>query len=1237
MTPSHTHDDQNEASEESSSQPKEVDVNEDEARSADMIDTSASESGPESSEEPRSSDLIKAGQGTVGNEDLVGAVPGQLKTLSTDTRDGPSRTTDQAQPTLAKTTEVSVDSHGIDQVAATEQPKVGVSSPSAAETKTDNILDTSLSANKSASSKPNRYAYLTSYFHDVHGNDDSFQMTFDGIDQQVRSNGGILPKSSRKFRSWWTNSQRSPQARAWLDAGFRVARVDLDKGRVAFQRDWPETTDGSRGHDPNRSHISNDESRGEDRPKGATVPRRRAKSSKYAPIAEYLKSQTTYPIQTTFSELERAIGLALPNSARNHLAWWSNSDTTPQGMAWRGAGFATTGVNLEDEAITFIPVLTTASVRSSDGESGESIDSSIVDKTDVRGSERRHEAVSAGDLSRPSPRKSRTSKYAPLANLLRKQTSFPYTVTFADIGQALGFELPPSATSHAAWWANSEATPQARIWDSVGLASSQVNIGAQTVTFVRKPEKKPKPLQATSRPVDTGTQDASSNLRDLLASQPKSEDRAATLPTRGRKPRTSKYQPLTNLLARQTTFPYQATFADIERALGFALPPSASKHATWWANSPLLPHSKVWYQLGLAVTAADLNARVVTFVRRAKIEKPVRQTDKQKAMIRHAESGTTVPGTGKTRTSKYAPLADFLSRQSSPYVASFDEIEKALGFPLPQSALGHAAWWANSDRSPQGRAWDSAGLAAKTPRLAQKTVTFVYKDESAAAARDKLPATSQAPVEAPDAPEPDVPRKTRTSKYAPLADFLSRQSPPYVASFDEIEKALGFPLPQSALGHAAWWANSDRSPQGRAWDSAGLAAKTPRLAQKTVTFVRKDESAEAARDELPATPQAPAEAPDAPEPDVSRKGRTSKYAPLADFLSRLSPPYVASFDEIEKALGFPLPQSALGHAAWWANSDRSPQGRAWDSAGLVAKTPRLAQKTVTFVRKDESTAAADVPRKGRTSKYAPLADFLNRRSLPYVAGFDEIEKALGFPLPQSALGHAAWWANTDATPQARIWTSLGLITKTLDLKAGTVVFERRPDKPSAPEILDVEESSSQLQEASAFIEDSAAVHDIPRKSRRSKYSPLVDFLGKTSVIPFRIGFGDIEKTLGFRLPKSAYEHASWWANSDSTPQARAWMGAGFTVNSLNLESRTINFDRASFDLEGVPKSSAPKTAKPEGARPQEEEFIDQEMREAADAGESSQDDIRNAPFYPKKPTQIQKLFAILFSQNLDVD
>ena len=1124
MTPSHTHDDQNEASEESSSQPKEVDVNEDEARSADMIDTSASESGPESSEEPRSSDLIKAGQGTVGNEDLVGAVPGQLKTLSTDTRDGPSRTTDQAQPTLAKTTEVSVDSHGIDQVAATEQPKVGVSSPSAAETKTDNILDTSLSANKSASSKPNRYAYLTSYFHDVHGNDDSFQMTFDGIDQQVRSNGGILPKSSRKFRSWWTNSQRSPQARAWLDAGFRVARVDLDKGRVAFQRDWPETTDGSRGHDPNRSHISNDESRGEDRPKGATVPRRRAKSSKYAPIAEYLKSQTTYPIQTTFSELERAIGLALPNSARNHLAWWSNSDTTPQGMAWRGAGFATTGVNLEDEAITFIPVLTTASVRSSDGESGESIDSSIVDKTDVRGSERRDEAVSAGDLSRPSPRKSRTSKYAPLANLLRKQTSFPYTVTFADIGQALGFELPPSATSHAAWWANSEATPQARIWDSVGLASSQVNIGAQTVTFVRKPEKKPKPLQATSRPVDTGTQDASSNLRDLLASQPKSEDRAATLPTRGRKPRTSKYQPLTSLLARQTTFPYQATFADIERALGFALPPSASKHATWWANSPLLPHSKVWYQLGLAVTAADLNAKVVTFVRRAKIEKPVRQTDKQKAMILHAESGTTVPGSGKTRTSKYAPLADFLSRLSPPYVASFDEIEKALGFPLPQSALGHAAWWANSDRSPQGRAWDSAGLAAKTPRLAQKTVTFVHKDESAAAAHDKLPATSQAPVEAPDAPEPDVPRKSRTSKYAPLADFLSRLSPPYVASFDEIEKALGFPLPQSALGHAAWWANSDRSPQGRAWDSAGLAAKTPRLAQKTVTFVRKDES-----------------------------------------------------------------------------------------------------------------AAADVPRKGRTSKYAPLVDFLSRQSLPYVASFDEIEKELGFLLPQSAVGHAAWWANTDATPQARTWTSLGLITKTLDLRAGTVVFERGPDKPDAPELLDAAESSNQLQEPSALIKDSATVHDIPRKPRRSKYSPLVDFLGTTSVIPFKIKFGDIEKTLGFRLPKSAYEHASWWANSDSTPQARAWMGAGFTVNSLNLESRTINFDRASFDLEGVPESSAPKTAKPEGARPQEEEFIDQEMREAADAGESSQDDIRNAPFYPKKPTQIQKLFAILFSQNLDVD
>jgi hypothetical protein len=45
-----------------------------------------------------------------------------------------------------------------------------------------------------------------------------------------------LPASARALRAWWANNDRSPQARAWLGAGWRVAAVERDAGRVTFTR-----------------------------------------------------------------------------------------------------------------------------------------------------------------------------------------------------------------------------------------------------------------------------------------------------------------------------------------------------------------------------------------------------------------------------------------------------------------------------------------------------------------------------------------------------------------------------------------------------------------------------------------------------------------------------------------------------------------------------------------------------------------------------------------------------------------------------------------------------------------------------------------------------------------------------------------------------------------------------------------------------------------------------------------
>ena len=79
-------------------------------------------------------------------------------------------------------------------------------------------------------------------------------------------------------------------------------------------------------------------------------------------------------------------------------------------------------------------------------------------------------------------------------------------------------------------------------------------------------------------------------------------------------------------------------------------------------------------------------------------------------------------------------------------------------------------------------------------------------------------------------------------------------------------------------------------------------------------------------------------------------------------------------------------------------------------------------------------------------KYQPLCHYLeNRYANRVVLTFAQIEDLLGFPLPDSARVHQAWWENKDPNdtppPHSRSWT-LANMTATPILQAQTVVFER---------------------------------------------------------------------------------------------------------------------------------------------------------------------------------------------------
>jgi hypothetical protein len=78
----------------------------------------------------------------------------------------------------------------------------------------------------------------------------------------------------------------------------------------------------------------------------------------------------------------------------------------------------------------------------------------------------------------------------------------------------------------------------------------------------------------------------------------------------------------------------------------------------------------------------------------------------------------------------------------------------------------------------------------------------------------------------------------------------------------------------------------------------------------------------------------------------------------------------------------------------------------------------------------------------------------------------------------------------------------------------------------------------------------------------SKYEPLPQFLGSIHSSIKRLSFTEIERILGFKLPKSAYEHEAWWSNNATGhSHARAWLDAGWRTEAVDLSGRKVTFQR----------------------------------------------------------------------------
>lgn len=78
--------------------------------------------------------------------------------------------------------------------------------------------------------------------------------------------------------------------------------------------------------------------------------------SKYAPLGDYLRKQSTDRAALSFDDVAGIIGDALPASAYKYGAWWANETnrTHVEAHAWMKAGWKVESFSLIEERVTFV-------------------------------------------------------------------------------------------------------------------------------------------------------------------------------------------------------------------------------------------------------------------------------------------------------------------------------------------------------------------------------------------------------------------------------------------------------------------------------------------------------------------------------------------------------------------------------------------------------------------------------------------------------------------------------------------------------------------------------------------------------------------------------------------------------------------------------------------------------------------------------------------------------------------
>jgi hypothetical protein len=76
----------------------------------------------------------------------------------------------------------------------------------------------------------------------------------------------------------------------------------------------------------------------------------------------------------------------------------------------------------------------------------------------------------------------------------------------------------------------------------------------------------------------------------------------------------SKFEPLKRFLGEMPPGERRMSFAEIEKVLGFDLPPSARRHRPWWSNNPSNSSmTKAWLAAGCYTEQVDMAGETLVF------------------------------------------------------------------------------------------------------------------------------------------------------------------------------------------------------------------------------------------------------------------------------------------------------------------------------------------------------------------------------------------------------------------------------------------------------------------------------------------------------------------------------------------------------------------------------------------------------------------------------------------------